>query len=776
MPTNFQFTGNPKPAMYQPRGLEYFSYLPMLKAQVKAAALQKATSLSMDLTGLAPKDMESAQELTSTVTNSKNKIVDDLLNGEKVTDSMVNQLVRLGENKKTLDQRLMYAKENAIKREQLHNTINQKFMGTEYALYGQRLLEETDKNWKGSFAPNPEEAEYKLYDAPAPVAIVQKSKEALQNAASNFTEKEREYISAGKIRIMGVDTPEGKRFMMTYDDPQITKENAPALIRTLEEINQTFFGTPDEDGNVTESNATKFLKFMNDEDYLRGISSEINLYANSLMRDIKEKSGENISVINPTKAETTTVKKDPYKLEYTPRYITDLYNSPLSSGLSENVPILKKDESLLDAAGRVIRNIGMRTDVGKPDATEFTNEEVAEANSKASKLYDYAFGEEANERLINLFFSEAPQDVNVKLSDPNNPFFSNELALSIAKDFQTSKQGVYTPGLDDLKDSFQDLSEYFKKNNIELTKENLLYSTGDSRELIELKNNFNRKMVGYIDETPATATRYGYKNNTRQPLLLNELKLVTLTPTSTGGVSTSDVSKAFVRDVISGLNNKGAYTFTVNQEESNDGTRTRGQIKDVKSYADNKDNISGSLAASLEDDTKLLGHSFYTIPRGSELPSLLGIDPKERSKYYGATVVEGTTTAQGVTTYYVVPSNGSSFYTDVRQGLSTLAPATNTKELRENLTDIDLMVSNIRPGEKQTAYYIPYNTSPTENGFSKDQYIEYEIGYVNGSLQLSITDKDILEAVNSKTPLKYTFNTKTALIEGFEQIMSNYNE
>lgn len=267
MPGRYRFTGNPQVAMYEPRGLEYFSYLPQLKAKVRGAALARANELQFDLTGLAPQDLKTAQDMTQYVTQARDGIVDNLLDGEDVTNSIATNLFKLSQTKKDKDQKLSHAMNNAKLRQQFIQSNQAAARQSQKYEYFNRVNEVADQQFQGSFDEEGNNVEYApqidagYYDLKADL------EKRLQTAMPEMTEPgELASYMDSNFQVLPVDLGNGQvKYQVVYDKPTDKWSNETAIDRAVDGFNNML---ADEN-----SDGGKFVNFMG-PDYMHQFSNQ----------------------------------------------------------------------------------------------------------------------------------------------------------------------------------------------------------------------------------------------------------------------------------------------------------------------------------------------------------------------------------------------------------------------------------------------------------------------------------------------------------------------
>jgi hypothetical protein len=262
MPGQYKFTGNPKVAMYQPRGLEYFSYLPQLKAKVKGAAISKAEEMNFNYTGLAPQDLEPAKAMNEHITRSKDGIVEDLMGGDSVTDSTVDKLYKLAGNKRENNEKMNIALNNAQARQKFRDGNDATARATNRYEYYNKINDVADQQFGSTFLPDGTTQEFNPDIPVGYVDIMGNLKERLATAMPELSEPgQMANFVAENIEVQTIELPGGKKiYKGVYKKPMDKWSNKTGLNKVLMDYNAAINDVSTEEGAFAQFMGPDYMK------------------------------------------------------------------------------------------------------------------------------------------------------------------------------------------------------------------------------------------------------------------------------------------------------------------------------------------------------------------------------------------------------------------------------------------------------------------------------------------------------------------------------------
>ena len=482
MASNFQFTGNPKPFVYQPRGLEYFTYLPKLKAQAKGAALKKANSLIFDTTGLDQKDLGEAQRRTQFITSSKEKIVNGLLDGNAVTGAMANNLFKLSQNKKELDKEINVATQNAASIIKFNDKWDNIGLTLKDTAYSQKVKDEAANSWQGTFGSEGQLNKFEGYTPPSYAEPTKKADKLLGIAYGNMTPEQRGAITPDSFT--EIEMPDGKGGtvkQIAYTGPKDVLRNNPALANVMEHINKMFLPVePGEGKNISKEQ--QFLGFMG-ADYTTATMNEIYALNDAYVRSQEKPSGTTIIDPNKGKGKTTPIRTAQPK-----KFVADPNILAMRTEVSGvELPEVYQKETV-KASNRTGTRVTTQGIAGGT-TSEFDSVPTIRDYSK------YAVNSQNTNRFLfgDVKSVEDLSEFIVDGIDPDNPNKANKYNNNILSTFtreaiQAGSQGVtdariFRDAVDKLVDIQQESGEPF---DLTLTRQEILHPTAYSKAKLEV--------------------------------------------------------------------------------------------------------------------------------------------------------------------------------------------------------------------------------------------------------------------------------------------------
>jgi hypothetical protein len=266
MASNFRFTGAPKVAMYNPKGLDYFLAAPKLEAEVRGTAMMANEMATNDMRGLHSKDLAMANKMTERINTQRDKTTEALLNNEPVTTAMVSDVIKNIQQKNEVDQKLAKGLENAKRIEQFNQQINSQILKGGDAKYYGKVREDSLAGFEGSWNPDGSMNEFAPADTPQYVDILKTVKDRAAVVMQNMEKQQPGSTQGLNLKMVPFKVDGGTQYMMTYDKPTQTMNNYDALDEMLLDINQQITN-PDTDMGAMAS-------YMGDE-YMSGIMTQV---------------------------------------------------------------------------------------------------------------------------------------------------------------------------------------------------------------------------------------------------------------------------------------------------------------------------------------------------------------------------------------------------------------------------------------------------------------------------------------------------------------------
>jgi hypothetical protein len=267
MASNFRFTGAPKVAKYNPKGLDFFLAAPKLEAEVRGAALRANELSETNKVGLHSSDLAAANAMTQHIDESRSDITDSILANEPVSDILVANVVKNFQQKKEVQQKLTKGLQNAKRIEELESEVRKLgWQNPKAKTYYDQIRSKSLEGWKGSWNPDGSMNDFVPIDAPGYVDVIGDAKKRFDVAKANMTPEQREALSkftSDDIKVVQKTLPDGSVVpFYAMQKEGLDETNAPALNAVLNDLNRT----------ISDPNSLEFqyLNFMG-EGYAQGI-------------------------------------------------------------------------------------------------------------------------------------------------------------------------------------------------------------------------------------------------------------------------------------------------------------------------------------------------------------------------------------------------------------------------------------------------------------------------------------------------------------------------
>lgn len=268
MAGNFQFTGAPKPAMYNPKGLDFFLAAPSLRAQVKGAAIQLSQQAQVSSEGVHSSDMEKATMLATNNQKKKEESLDYLMNSDAVTTTDIQTLSRNITDSRDSQQKILRMQDNA-KRIQAHeNQLQAAGINSKNPIYYNKVAQANRDSWNGSYDDEGNYREYSPVGVPREMNIQDEYDKAMGLASANMTPEERAEVNFSEdIELVRQETPEGIQMVWKVTKPMDKFGNTNALSQARADFLN--------DLNNSKTDIGAYAEFMGPE-YLEGISATLD--------------------------------------------------------------------------------------------------------------------------------------------------------------------------------------------------------------------------------------------------------------------------------------------------------------------------------------------------------------------------------------------------------------------------------------------------------------------------------------------------------------------
>ncbi|RKX64182.1 MAG: hypothetical protein DRP42_06805 [Tenericutes bacterium] len=236
MASNFRFTGAPKIAKYNPKGLDFFLAAPKLKAEVKGAALMANERSRTSLVGLHSSDLAGAQAMTSALNQSREDMMDRLLSNEPVSDADVTKVVKNFSQKKEVDQKLAKGLQNAQRIEQRNQQIDQMILKGGDPFYFNKIKQNDQSEWGGSWNPDGSVNDFVPTVGPKYVNFEDAFRDRMEQASKNLTVAERANASMSDVEMIQQVTAAGTQLAYKQKANFDIYNNHPALRTAAEDF------------------------------------------------------------------------------------------------------------------------------------------------------------------------------------------------------------------------------------------------------------------------------------------------------------------------------------------------------------------------------------------------------------------------------------------------------------------------------------------------------------------------------------------------------------
>ena len=207
MASNFKFSGNPQPIVYQSKGLAHFNYIPQLKAQAKGAAMAIANRQVVDSTGVSPFDLEKARDMQTSIDSDRKNVQDKIMSGGSIS-SIVRDMQNLTQQTREVNQELNHMKTVANRRQKFHDALDMQVIGGQMDVgYAVALKTKSDNEYIVGRSQNPN-INYALSEAPSYTDTSEVANQVLSASSQNF-----DVIQAGgdpTYRIVSLKGEDGK--------------------------------------------------------------------------------------------------------------------------------------------------------------------------------------------------------------------------------------------------------------------------------------------------------------------------------------------------------------------------------------------------------------------------------------------------------------------------------------------------------------------------------------------------------------------------------------
>lgn len=232
MADNYRFSGNPQPIIYKSKGMDFFNYIPQVKAQAEGAAMAVANKQIVDSTGVAPFDLEDSLKAEQAVTYGRNSLTDKIMSGASIS-SIVNDTVKLHRQTLATQLDLNKKKQVAAQREKDINKIYS-MSGGDLA-YASTLIKASDAQYLDRRSQDPT-AEYSITEAPQNFNVQKYLDKNFSVAARN----EEMVDPGGKVttREIEIPTEEGTIKKLQVNTSGASYSNKNAILQARETAKQ----------------------------------------------------------------------------------------------------------------------------------------------------------------------------------------------------------------------------------------------------------------------------------------------------------------------------------------------------------------------------------------------------------------------------------------------------------------------------------------------------------------------------------------------------------
>lgn len=656
MPGQYKFTGNPKIAMYKPRGLQYFSYLPQLKAKVRGAALAKADKMQFDTSGVAPMDLQKVQEMTKQVDTDRDALVDDLLGDDAVHSGVVDKLYKLARNKREKDQKIGASMKNAELRQKFRDETRRAALTTGRYEYYNRVDSVADEQFGSTFDPNTGEVKEWNPKIPAGYYDLRKDLDArLALAKENMTPEQIARYDNADFQM--IKMPDGS-YKIDYGKAMTEFENSDPLKRAVDGFNAMI--------SNKEGDAGKYINMMEgDPNFVLGFNKSFvnNIKDNYLRTDYKD-----MTDLYTPPGQYTNKTDAAGNLVDAMTYIPELNES------NPNEIILSGTEKLsnTETAG-LYEGTYTPGNLAENRPTTYTVKPIENQNEYIADTQAFLFGEAPlSINQLNVLLSTDPTQKRVvdgKVVQHEDRYKNNRLAQGGRDFMKNSKHPMettaYTNAVTELEELLLEEDENFNAD----TELDLTLSTEPSqkaidarkKKLIQEKGNLSggEPMSDITDELLSPIDKAKQKVLSAAINLHNivadtdrgkdaysefTVPFLSISKDATGSQVTKDAYDKGVKPEIQQSFNEGAHGLVLEYDPDSKTTKSIYSSQD-KNTAENRELVSASIQLKDADkETENLGHPTMLATDASDLvgpgffgkgtPDELAKKKKEFNKVY----------------------------------------------------------------------------------------------------------------------------------------------
>jgi len=273
MPIN-RYSQIVQPSVVNPITFEEFARVPMAKAQASAEAL-KATSGILTDYNVDVKDLDNVNTLVGAVDESKDNLVDNILNNG-VNKQTISQFITVKEQRdKAYRNYINKAQENKLKLDSWRANVDKMSMQLGDPSYGELVKRKEYENWLGTFQEDGTVSDFVPNYGVKYVDVDKDIQQVMSQAAPTLTSEDLKGMSIQYISGLG-------RYMVTDKEGRLAYKNTPGLQSAADLLTREY-GT-----STTDRGAFAEYSELQPKDILGKIQNYFDLYKRE---DIKRYGG-----------------------------------------------------------------------------------------------------------------------------------------------------------------------------------------------------------------------------------------------------------------------------------------------------------------------------------------------------------------------------------------------------------------------------------------------------------------------------------------------------